>query len=113
MGLPAKKLYDHTPITGEHKFVGTNNQDSTLYLTFFVVSFIALLIGEILVLLQGLDRAGVMTMQTWFDYYQTLTAHGFILIVVFTGAFLIGYLYGGVSHVLGGLLPKVRKTGWT
>ncbi|MEI3608701.1 cbb3-type cytochrome c oxidase subunit I [Pseudogracilibacillus sp. SO10305] len=113
MGLPAKKLYDHTPITGEHKFLGTNKQDSTLALTFFVVSFIALLIGGILGLLQGLERAGVMTMPTWFDYYQTLTAHGFILIVVFTGAFLIGYLYGGVSHVLGGLLPKVRKMGWT
>ena len=113
MGLPAKKLYEHTPITGEHKFLGTNKQDSTLALTFFVVSFIALLIGGILGLLQGLERAGVMTMPTWFDYYQTLTAHGFILIVVFTGAFLIGYLYGGVSHVLGGLLPKVRKMGWT
>ncbi|MEJ8776718.1 cbb3-type cytochrome c oxidase subunit I [Pseudogracilibacillus sp. ICA-222130] len=113
MGLPAKKLHAHTPVTGEHKFLGTNKQDSTLSLTFFAVSFIALLIGGILGLLQGLERAGLITMPTWFDYYQTLTTHGFILIVVFTGAFLIGYLYGGVSHVLGGLLPKVRKMGWT
>src|SRR5699024_9536315 len=29
------------------------------------------------------------------------------------GTFLVGYVYAGVSHVLGGLLPKVRKMGWT
>src|SRR5699024_131178 len=78
----------------------------------FVVSFVALLLGGILGLVQGLERAGLFSLPSWFNYYQVLTAHGFILIVVFTGAFLIGYLYGGVSHVLGGLLPKVRKMGW-
>ena len=95
------------------QYVETNPKDAKLTLTFFTVSFITLFIGGILGLLQGLERAGLLTMPAWFDYYQTLTTHGILLILVFTGTFLVGYVYAGVSHVLGGLLPKVRKMGWT
>lgn len=94
-------------------FLSTNPKDAKITLSFFTVSFIALLFGGILGLLQGLERAGLLTMPTWFDYYQTLTTHGLLLILVFTGTFLIGYVYAGISHTLGGLLPKVRKMGWT
>ena len=94
------------------QFAQTNPKDATLTLTFFTVSFIALFVGAVLGLLQGLERAGLLTMPAWFDYYQTLTTHGILLILVFTGTFLVGYVYAGVSHVLGGLLPKVRKMGW-
>src|SRR5690625_6200662 len=52
-------------------------------------------------------------MPTCFDYYQTLTTHSVLLILVFTGTFLVGYVYAGLSHTLGGLIPKVRKMGWT
>src|SRR5699024_447084 len=38
--------------------------------------------------------------------------HGVLLILVFTITFLIGYFYAGVSHTLGGLLPRIRKMGW-
>src|SRR5699024_4855814 len=48
-----------------------------------------------------------------FDYYQTLTTHGLLLILVFTGTFLVGFVYAGTSHVLGGLKPATRKLGWT
>lgn len=94
------------------QFAQTNPKDAKLTLTFFTVSFIALFVGAVLGLLQGLERAGLLTMPAWFDYYQTLTTHGILLILVFTGTFLVGYVYAGVSHVLGGLLPKVRKMGW-
>src|SRR5690625_2189363 len=93
-------------------FLATNPKDAKLSLSFFSVSFVALLVGGFLGLLQGLERAGLLTMPVWFDYYQTLTTHGILLILVFTGTFLIGYLYAGFSHTLGGLLPKVRKMGW-
>src|SRR5690625_1162427 len=95
------------------KFLGTNPLDAKLTLSFFTVSFIALLVGGILGLLQTLERAGAITMPLWFDYYQTLTTHGILLILVFTGTFLIGYVYAGVSHTLGGLIPVTRKLGWT
>src|SRR5690625_1649957 len=94
------------------KYLGTNPKDAKLTLTFFTVSFIALLVGGVLGLLQGLERAGLLTMPAWFNYYQTLTTHGILLILVFTGTFLVGYIYAGLSHTLGGLLPKVRKMGW-
>src|SRR5690625_1973566 len=94
------------------QYVETNPKDAKLTLTFFTVSFIALFIGGTLGLLQGLERAGLLTMPAWFDYYQTLTTHGILLILIFTGTVLVGYVYAGVSHVLGGLLPKVRKMGW-
>src|SRR5690625_46708 len=94
------------------RFLATNAKDAKLTLSFFTVSFAALLVGGILGLLQGLERAGLLTMPSWFDYYQTLTTHGVLLILVFTGTFLIGYVYAGLSHTLGGLIPTARKMGW-
>lgn len=95
------------------KYAATNAKDAKITLSFFTVSFIALLVGGLLGLLQGLERAGLITMPSWFDYYQTLTTHGVLLILVFTGTFLIGYIYAGMSHTLGGFIPIVRKFGWT
>src|SRR5690625_844980 len=94
-------------------YVATNEEDAKITISFFTVSFIALLVGGVLGLLQGLERAGVLTMPAAFDYYQTLTTHGILLILVFTGMFLIGYVYAGMSHTLGGLRPISRKLGWT
>src|SRR5690625_275789 len=107
------KSFIHKSKDKVNEIITTNPKDAKLSLSFFAVSFAALLVGGILGLLQGLERAGVLTMPNWFDYYQTLTTHGFLLILIFTGTFLVGYVYAGVSHVLGGLLPKVRKMGWT
>src|SRR5690625_1293248 len=92
--------------------IATNPQDANLSLSFLAVSFIALLVGGILGLFQELERAGLLSMPNWFDYYQTLTTHGILLVLVFTGTFLIGYLYASLSHTLGGLIPAIRKMGW-
>jgi len=108
-----KESFIHTSKTKVNEMIATNPQDAKLSLSFLAVSFIALLVGGILGLFQGLERAGLLSMPSWFDYYQTLTAHGILLVLVFTGTFLIGYLYAGLSHTLGGLLSKVRKMGWT
>lgn len=108
-----KKSFIHTSKTKVNEMIATNPQDAKLSLSFLAVSFIALLVGGVLGLFQGLERAGLLSMPSWFDYYQTLTVHGILLVLVFTGTFLIGYLYSGLSHTLGGLLPKVRKMGWT
>src|SRR5690625_5017708 len=112
----AKKIEDKfsmNKVKGAVKqFKETSPEDAKLTLSFFTVSFLALLVGGFLGLFQGLERAGLITMPSWFDYYQTLTTHGVLLILVFTGTFLIGYVYAGLSHTLGGLLSKVRKMGW-
>ncbi|WP_106498064.1 cbb3-type cytochrome c oxidase subunit I [Lentibacillus sp. Marseille-P4043] len=94
------------------KALGVNLQDAKLSKAYLTVSFITLLIGGILGLLQGLQRAGLLELPVWLNYYQVLTAHGILLILIFTTTFTIGYLYAGLSHTLGGLLPKVRKLAW-
>jgi len=92
--------------------LGVNPDDARLTLTYFSLAFIALLIGGVLGLLQGLERAGLLELPVWLNYYEVLTAHGFLLVLVFTALFLVGYLYSALSHTLGGLIPAVRKMGW-
>ena len=93
--------------------LGVSTKDARLSLTFLSVAFIALLIGGFLGLFQGLNRAGLMELPVWFDYYQTLTAHGVLFVLVFSTTFVVGYFYAGLSHTFSGLLPVVRKLGWT
>lgn len=94
------------------KFLGVHPQDAKVSLSYLSVAFITLLSGAILGLLQGLQRSGLLELPSWLNYYQVLTAHGILLVLIFTGTFTIGYLYAGLSHTLGGLLPIVRKLAW-
>src|SRR5699024_12569101 len=94
------------------KYLGTNEKDAKLSHTFFTGSFAVLLVGGLLGLIQKLERAGLLTLPNWFNYYQVLTVHGVLLILVFTINFLIGYFYAGVSHTLGGLLLRISNMGW-
>ncbi|WP_255507891.1 cbb3-type cytochrome c oxidase subunit I [Lysinibacillus sp. BW-2-10] len=94
------------------KLLGVNSLDARLSLVFIGIAFIAFLLGGILGLLQGLNRAGLLELPAWLNYYQVLTAHGVLLVLVFSTTFTIGYFYAALSHTLGGLLPKVRKMGW-
>ncbi|MGJ9458674.1 cbb3-type cytochrome c oxidase subunit I [Oceanobacillus sp. CF4.6] len=102
----------NTFIEKTNKSLGVNTEDSRLSLTYFSLAFIVLFIGGTLGLLQGLNRAGLLELPAWLNYYQILTAHGVLLVLVFTTLFMIGYFYAALSHTLGGLLPKVRKMGW-
>lgn len=95
------------------KALGVNLQDAKVSKAYLSVAFITLLIGGFLGLIQGLERAGLLQLPAWLNYYQVLTAHGILLILIFTATFSIGYLYAGLSHSLGGLLPVVRKMAWT
>ncbi|WP_197414411.1 cbb3-type cytochrome c oxidase subunit I [Bacillus sp. FJAT-29937] len=95
-----------------NKVLGVNLADAKISKSYLSVAFIALLLGGLLGLLQGLNRAGVLELPTWANYYQVLTAHGLLLVVVMSAFFTIGYFYAGLSHTLGGLLPKVRKMAW-
>lgn len=92
--------------------LGVNPHDAKLTLTYFSLAFILLFVGGFLGLLQGLNRAGILELPAWLNYYQVLTAHGILLVLAFTTLFMIGYFYAGISHMHHGLLPKVRKMGW-
>ncbi len=94
------------------KSLGISPEDARISKSYLFVAFAALLLGGILGLLQGLNRAGLLELPSWLNYYQVLTAHGVLLVLVLTAFFTIGYFYAGLSHTLGGLLPKVRKMAW-
>ncbi|QIZ07171.1 cytochrome C [Priestia megaterium] len=94
------------------KVMGISKEDALLTKSYIFVAFIALLLGGILGLVQGLNRAGILELPSWINYYQVLTAHGLLLVVVLTAFFTIGYFYASLSHTLGGILPKVRKIAW-
>lgn len=95
-----------------NKIMGISLEDAKLTKSYLSVAFLAILLGGILGLLQGLNRAGMFELPAWLNYYQVLTAHGLLLVVVLSAFFTIGYFYAGLSHTLGGLLPKVRKMAW-
>lgn len=95
-----------------NKVLGISLEDAKITKSYLFVAFMALLLGGILGLLQGLNRAGLLELPAWLNYYQVLTAHGLLLVVVLSAFFTIGYFYAGISHTLGGLLPNVRKMAW-
>lgn len=95
-----------------NKAMGINEEDARISKAYFTVTFLALLFGGTFGLLQGLNRAGLLELPSWYNYYQVLTSHGLLLVLVFTSFFTIGYFYASLSHTLGGLLPKVRKMVW-
>lgn len=95
-----------------NKVLGITPEDARLTKSYLFVAFAALLLGGVLGLLQGLNRAGLLELPSWLNYYQVLTAHGLLLVLVLTAFFTVGYFYAVLSHNLGGLLPKVRKMAW-
>lgn len=104
-----RESFDHIPKT----IPAIDPRDANISKSYLSVAFISLLIGGILGLFQGLERAGVFQLPAWLNYYQVLTAHGILLLLVFSATFTIGYLLAVLSHTLGGLLPRTRKLAWT
>lgn len=90
-----------------------DRSDGKLVLAHILFAFVALLLGGVAGMLQGTVRSGMITLPANIGYYELLTAHGVLMALIFTTYFIIGFLYSGVSHTLGGkLLPSVRKLGW-
>lgn len=88
-------------------------KDSSLVLAHILFAFVALAIGGIAGLLQGLVRGGIITLPAGIGYYQLLTAHGVLMALIFTTFFIIGFLYSGISTTLGGkLLSNTRNLAW-
>lgn len=64
----AQKIQEKT-----QKALGAHPADAKISKSYFSISFIALLVGGVLGLLQGLNRAGLLELPTWLNYYQVLT----------------------------------------
>ena len=87
--------------------------DKNLMLAYIGFGFVAVFLGGLAGLLQLMQRSGWITLPDWLTYYQLLTAHGVLLVLVFTTFFIMGYLFSGMARTLEGKLTDVaRKLGW-
>jgi cytochrome c oxidase subunit 1 len=64
--------------------------ENRLIIAYLYFSTIALMVGAIFGLLQGLSRANWFEAPSWFNYYRMLTAHGVLMAIVFTTFFICG-----------------------
>ncbi|WP_028782990.1 b(o/a)3-type cytochrome-c oxidase subunit 1 [Thalassobacillus devorans] len=90
---------------------GLSKPDSKLAMAFMWVTFISLLIGGLMGLLQTLVRTGNFTLPFGIGYYQILTVHGVILGLVLTTFFIIGFQFALMAKTVG-MTSKQRKYGW-
>jgi len=88
-------------------------EDRNLIMTHIGFAIVAIFLGGLAGLLQLMQRSGWISLPSWLTYYQLLTAHGVLLVLVFTTFFIMGYLFSGMARTLNGkLTPGVRKLGW-
>ncbi|WP_232697406.1 b(o/a)3-type cytochrome-c oxidase subunit 1 [Brevibacillus daliensis] len=93
--------------------VKVDRASAKLSLVHIYVAYIGFAIAILCGLLQGLVRGGIMTLPSWLNYYQILTAHGVLLGLVFTTFFIVGFFLSGCARTSGGSLsPMARKLGW-
>ena len=95
----------------DNNFLPITKKDSRLYMSFMHVTYVSLLIGGLMGLLQTLVRSGKFTLPFGIDYYTLLTVHGVILGLVFTTYFIIGFQYSLMAKTVG-LSDKQRKAAW-
>lgn len=88
-----------------------SKQESRLYMAFMYVTFISLLVGGLMGLLQTLVRSGKYNLPFGIDYYTILTVHGVILGLVLTTFFIIGFQFSLMGKTVG-MSDGQRKVGW-
>ncbi|TMN23944.1 b(o/a)3-type cytochrome-c oxidase subunit 1 [Lentibacillus cibarius] len=95
----------------EQRTWSLSKQEKRLSMSFMYVTFISLLIGGLMGLLQTLVRSGTFSLPWGIGYYQILTVHGVILGLVLTTYFIIGFQYTLMNKTVG-MSHKQRQTAW-
>ena len=80
-------------------------------MAFMYVTYISLLVGGLMGLLQTLVRSGKYKLPFNIDYYTILTVHGVILGLVLTTFFIIGFQFSLMGKTVG-ISDKQRKVAW-
>lgn len=88
-----------------------SKQESRLYMSFMYVTFISLLIGGLMGLLQTFVRSGKYKLPFGIDYYTILTVHGVILGLVLTTFFIIGFQFSLMGKTVG-ISAQQQKFAW-
>lgn len=88
-------------------------KDTNMMMAYIWFGIVAIFLGGLAGLLQIMQRSGWITLPNWLTYYQLLTAHGVLLVLVFTTFFIMGYMFSGITRTLDGkLTSRVRNLGW-
>lgn len=93
------------------KLLKFSKKESRLYMAFMHVTFISLLVGGLMGLLQTFVRSGKLKLPFGIDYYTILTVHGVILALVMTTFFIIGFQFSLMGKTVG-MSDKQRKMAW-
>ena len=96
--------------TGTPSFVDRFPQEASVVKSALMSSFIALFLGAIFGLIQGLHRTDVFRVLDSQFYYTVLTAHGVLMVVSFTIFFLVGVFTWAVVRSLDRPLEDIRYT---
>ena len=96
--------------TGTPSFVDRFPQEASVVKAALTSSFIALFLGAIFGLIQGLHRTDVFRFLDSQYYYTVLTAHGVLMVVSFTIFFLVGIFTWAVVRSLDRPVEDIRYT---
>ena len=96
--------------TGTPSFVDRFPQEAAVVKSALMSSFIALFLGAIFGLIQGLHRTNVFRVLDSQFYYTVLTAHGVLMVISFTIFFLVGVFTWAVVRSLDRPVEDIRYT---
>src|SRR6056297_427262 len=96
--------------TGTPSFVDRFPQEASVVKAALTSSFIALFLGAVFGIIQGLHRTEVFRFLDSQFYYTVLTAHGVLMVVSFTIFFLVGIFTWAVVRSLDRPVEDIRYT---
>ena len=96
--------------TGTPSFVDRFPQEAAVVKSALMSSFIALFLGAIFGLIQGLHRTNVFRVLDSQFYYTVLTAHGVLMVISFTIFFLVGVFTWAIVRSLDRPVEDIRYT---
>jgi len=86
--------------SGTPTFVDRYPEEASVVRQAFLVSFVALGLGALFGIIQALHRTNILRVIDSADYYTVLTAHGVLLVIVFTIFFLVGLYQWAITRSL-------------
>ncbi len=94
------------------KILKVSKLDGKLSMAHFIVAFVSVGLAGLFGLIQTLVRSELITLPSFINYYQLLTAHGVLMALIFTTFFIFGFLHAGMSRTTGELTRGNRRLAW-
>ena len=96
--------------SGAATFVDRYPEEASIVRQAFFVAFVAFGLGALFGLIQALHRTDILRFIPSTDYYTVLTAHGVLLVIVFTIFFLVGLFQWAITRSLNRPAEDIRIT---